>query len=216
MNRSARSIACGHWTGRLRVALVACVVAVSFPGALAAQDAVTPRPAGVPDASTPEAATVSLVDRIRTSDYEGMADLMHPDALEELRELFRPILEAEEMAELRTEVFGTPSVEQATALSGRDIYETIISFALGADPATASAMQSVEADVVGHIMEGDTAHVVYRMNMNVEGFEMSQTAVASYLQYEGRWLGLLTADLRGMVAGLRQALEAETAAPAGS
>ncbi len=177
---------------------------------LAAQEVAAPRPAGELDASTPEAATVSLVDRIRTSDYEGMADLMHPAALEELHELFQPVLEAEQMAELRTEVFGTSSVEEAKALSGRDIYETIISFALGADPATSAAMRSVEADVVGHIMEGDTAHVVYRMNMNIEGFEMSQTAVASYRQHEGRWLGLLTADLRGMVAGLRQALEAQT------
>lgn len=176
---------------------------------LAAQEAPVPPSARALDVSTPEAATVSLVDRIRTADYEGMADLMHPDALAELRELFMPVLQAEEMADFRSEVFGTPSVEHAAALSGSEIYRTIISFALGADPATASAMQSVEADVIGHIMEGDTAHVVYRMNMNVEGFEMSQTAVASYRQHEGRWLGLLTADLRGMVAGLRQALEVQ-------
>lgn len=180
---------------------------------LAAQEAADPRPAAELDASTPEAATVSLVDRIRTSDYAAMADLMHPAALEELHELFQPVLEAEQMAELRTEVFGTPSVEEATALSGRDIYETIISFALGADSATSAAMRSVEADVVGHVMEGDTAHVVYRMNMNVEGFEMSQTAVASFREHEGRWLGLLTADLRGMVAGLRRALETPTTGP---
>jgi hypothetical protein len=195
-------------------ALGSLLLLTSFaPAALTAQEAVPPRPAGALDASTPEAATVSLVDRIRTADYEGMADLMHPEALAELRELFLPILEAEEMADFRGEVFGTPSVEQATALSGSEIYRMIISFALGADPAAASAMQTVEADVVGYIMEGDTAHVVYRMNMNVEGFEMSQTAVASYRRHEGRWLGLLTADLRGMVAGLRQALEAQ---PTGS
>lgn len=194
-------------------ALVTLLLALFAAAPLAAQEAAAPRPTGELDASTPEAATVSLVDRIRTSDYEGMADLMHPDALAELRDLFQPVLEAEQMAELRTEVFGTSSVEEATALSGRDIYETIISFALGADAATSAAMQSVEADVVGHIMEGDTAHVVYRMNMNIEGFEMSQTAVASYRQHEGRWLGLLTADLRGMVAGLRQALEAQTTGP---
>lgn len=193
---------------RCPAALAGLLLALSSAPPLAAQEAATPRPAGELDASTPEAATVALVDRIRTSDYEGMADLMHPDALAELRELLRPVLEADQMEDLRTEVFGTPSVEEATALSGRDIYETIISFALGADAATSAAMQSVEADVVGHIMEGDTAHVVYRMNMNIEGFEMSQTAVASYRQHEGRWLGLLTADLRGMVAGLRQALEA--------
>ena len=195
---------------RLRAALAALVgFALLAPCGLTAQEAAGPPPTGRPDASTPEVATVSLVDRIRAADYDGMADLMHPDALGELRELFRPILEAEEMAEFRSEVFGLSSIEQATALSGRDIYETIISFALGADSATASAMRSVEADVVGHIMEGDTAHVVYHMNINVEGFQMSQIAVASYRQHDGRWLALLTADLRGMVAGLRQALEAE-------
>ncbi|HSM07823.1 MAG TPA: hypothetical protein VLA33_02265 [Gemmatimonadota bacterium] len=201
------------WRSIASAALATLLLALPAAAPLAAQEATAARPAGELDASTPEAATVSLVDRIRTSDYEGMADLMHPAALDELRELFQPVLEAEQMAELRTEVFGTPSVEEATALSGRDIYETIISFALGADPATSAAMQSVEADVVGHIMEGDTAHVVYRMNLNIEGFEMSQTAVASYRQHEGRWLGLLTADLRGMVAGLRQALDAQTTGP---
>lgn len=186
-----------------------------LPGGLAAQDA-GQAPAGRPDASTPEAATMSLVESIRAADYGRMADLMHPAALEELRQLFEPILEAPQMADFRQEIFGVASIDSALALDGREIYETIISFALGSDAATAAAMQSVQAQVIGHVMEGDTAHVVYRMNLDVEGIPFSQTAVASFRQHEGRWLGLLTADIRGMVAGLRQTLEAQTGAAPGS
>lgn len=197
-----------------RSSLAALVAAALVaPPPVAAQDAAAPPAAEAgeaPDASSPEAATRSLVERIRASDYEGMADLMHPAALEELRQLFSPILEAEEMASFRQQVFGIGSVEEAGALDGREIYVTIIGFALGADPAAAQAMQTVQAEVIGHVMEGDTAHVVYRMNMNVEGFELSQTAVATFREREGRWLGLLSADLRGMVAGLRRAIEQGT------
>lgn len=201
--------------GVLRAASAALLAGFLLPAGLAAQDAAGQAPAGPPDASTPEAATLSLVESIRAADYERMSDQMHPAALEELRQLFQPILEAPEMAEFRQEIFGVSSVDSATALGGREIYETIISFALGSDETTAAAMQSVQADVIGHLMEGDTAHVVYRMNMNVEGIPISQTAVASFREYEGRWLGLLTADIRGMIAGLRQALEAQRAAAPG-
>jgi len=206
---AARAVPAGPLAG---LVLAAALLA---PVGLAAQDAANHAPARPPDASTPEAATLSLVESIRAADYERMADLMHPDALEELRRLFEPILEAPEMADFRQEIFGVSSTDSATALSGRAIYETIISFALGSDPATAAAMQSVRAEVVGHVAEGDTAHVVYRMNMNVEGFELAQTAVASFREHEGRWLGLLTADIRGMIAGLRQALEQQREAPGG-
>lgn len=170
----------------------------------------TPAP-GTIDASTPEAASRSLVQAIRAADYDAMAELMHPDALEELRELFVPIFRAESMAEFRQQMFGVNTADEALALSGRDIYRTIIEFAVGGDPAMDSALRSVQADVIGKVMEGDTAHVVYRLNMKVEGIDMSQTSVASFREHEGRWLGILTADLRGMIAGLRQALEAEEA-----
>ncbi|MGD8495057.1 MAG: hypothetical protein PVF05_02635 [Gemmatimonadales bacterium] len=198
---------------RRGIRLAPVLAAVAGMGLLAppvARAQETPVP-GTIDASTPEAASRSLVQAIRAADYDAMADLMHPDALDELRELFVPVFRAEEMAEFRQQMFGVATADEALALSGRDIYRTIIEFAVAGDPTMNSALRSVQADVIGKVMEGDTAHVVYRLNMQVEGIDLSQTSVASFREHEGRWLGILTADLRGMIAGLRQALEAEGA-----
>lgn len=162
---------------------------------------------GAVDTSTPEASTEALVVSMRASDWSGMADLMHPDALEELREMFLPLLRDEDLGAFRQEIFGIEGAEEASALDGRQIYEGFISFALTADPTMTAALQTVDADVIGHVMEGDTAHVVYRLDMNVAGIDVAQTAVASYRRRDGRWLGLLTTDLRGMIAGMRQALD---------
>ena len=189
--------------------LLAAPLALLRPGAVLAQDA-APGAAAEIDASSPEAATRSMVSAIRAADYEAMADLMHPEALSELRELFAPIFRADAMADFREQMFGVSTVEEALALSGHEIYATIIGFALDSDPTMSSAVRSVQADVIGRVMEGDTAHVVYRLDMTVEGIDLSQTSVASFREHEGRWLGVLTADLRGMIAGLRQALEAGT------
>ena len=180
-------------------AVLALVLGIVAAPAAFAQEA-------APDTSTPEATTVAMVTALKAQDWDASAGLMHPEALDELRGLFLPILQHAETAEVR-EMFGVATPEEAASLTGADVYRTLMMLSTSADPTTAAALQSVDADVVGHLMEGDTAHVVYHLKMQVDEIPFSQTAVASLRQHDGRWLGLLTADLRGMIAGMQQALD---------
>lgn len=185
-------------------AVVSPLLALVLAPAALAQDGGAAVPAA--DTSTPEATTVAMVTALKAQDWDASVELMHPEALEELRGLFLPILQHAETAEVRG-MFGVATPEEAASLTGADVYRSLMALSTSGDPTTAAALRSVEADVVGHLMEGDTAHVVYHLKMQVDEIPFSQTAVASLRQHDGRWLGLLTADLRGMIAGMQQALD---------
>lgn len=159
------------------------------------------------DTSSPEASAASTMEAMAAADWTGMADLMHPEALNELRDLFVPLLKHPNMEDLRVEMFGMTTIAEVDELSGADVYQELIQFSVGLDPNISQALSTATLDVIGHVMEEKTAHVVYRLNMTVEEMSISQMAVASYKEMDGRWLGMLTADLRGMITGLEQMLE---------
>lgn len=184
----------------MRASTAACVCALSLLPAVAS-------PTHAQDLSTPEGTTRANIQAMAASDWTAMAGMMHPDALNELRDLFLPLLQHPDMEELRVEMFGITTVEEASELSGADVYQEIIQFTLGLDPDMVQMLSTADLDVIGHLMEGETAHVVYRLSLSVDGIPFSQMAVASYKEQNGKWLGLLTADLKGMIAGLEAALE---------
>ena len=163
-------------------------------------------PLSAQDTSTPEASTAAAMEFMRNSDWSGMAELMHPDALTELHDLFLPILQHPNMEEFRVEIFGLSTPEDAAELSGSDLFQKIVDLTMSSEPDLADVMSTATIDVIGHVMEGATAHVVYRMNMTVEEISISQMAVSSLREVDGRWLALLTADLRGMIVGMQQML----------
>jgi hypothetical protein len=89
------------------------------------------------------------------------------------------------------------------------VYERLLNTITRMQPGAAEAMAGSSFDVVGHVMEGDTAHVVYRLKMSVMGTQVTQTSVYSLLRDGGEWRGLLTGDIQNMVSGLRAALKGQ-------
>ena len=67
---------------------------------LAATVCTTPLPARQGD-DTPEAVAAAYMEAMRAGDWQAMAELMHPDALSELRGLLGPIMRHPETAQLR-------------------------------------------------------------------------------------------------------------------
>jgi hypothetical protein len=53
--------------------------------------------------------------------------------------------------------------------------------------------------VLGHVLEGDTAHVVYRMSMDVMGNKIDQVQVAPVRRVDGQWRVLLTGSFAAMI-----------------
>src|SRR5210317_2176487 len=81
---------------------------------------VTPAPAQSAD---DEAITVagSYVDAMRASDFDGMAALMHPVSLAELREIFSPVLASEAGPGIISAI-GLPPPDQLASMSDSEFF----------------------------------------------------------------------------------------------
>jgi hypothetical protein len=131
---------------------------------LAAGGAGAPCAAAQQAVETPEQVAVRYMGAIRSSDWAGAAALMHPEALRELHELFRPILEAPEGAEFRRMLLGVNDVQEAVAASDTLVFVSLMRLTVSQESGLGDALRSATARVLGTVPEGpDTAHVVARM-----------------------------------------------------
>lgn len=150
---------------------------------------------------TPEAVFQRYFETFRTADYAGNAALMHPQALESMKETLTGLLAipgADDPAELR-ETFGVGSVEEMRQMPPAALFERMLRSQLE-NPEMRQILSGAQISVLGHVMEGDTtAHVVYRMRMSVGEMDMDQVSVAPLQMHEGRWRVLLTGSLAGMM-----------------
>lgn len=156
--------------------------------------------------NTPEAVAAAYMEAMRAGNWQGMANLMHPDALRELRGLLGPVMRRPETSQLRMAMFQTNDTLALDAISDDAFFAAFTEFVLSQDPTTSTALRNAEIEVLGRIMEGDTAHVVSRMSMVVEGVEVSKMEVASFRLADGKWRSLLTGDVSGIATMLQGAV----------
>lgn len=175
---------------------------------LAAGGAGAPYAAAQQAVETPEQVAVRYMDAIRSSDWAGAAALMHPEALRELHELFRPILEAPEGAEFRRMLLGVNDVQEAVAASDTLVFVSLMRLTVSQESGLGDALRSATARVLGTVPEGpDTAHVVARMVLSIQGVSASVMEVTSFRRWGTTWRGLLKGELSAMAAALRRSLE---------
>ncbi|MDX1647192.1 MAG: hypothetical protein R3304_08610 [Longimicrobiales bacterium] len=162
-------------------------------------------------ASAQQEAPLSVADAyfaaIRTSDFEGAADLMHPDGLEQIGGLMRLLADADEGNELAPVLFGVDQTD-ISATSDEQAFAGLMRFALQQSPEMGELLGSMGSDVIGTVAEGDTIHVLSRVSMDMMGATISQMEVVSLLPHDGDWRILLTGDIAGLVAALRAQLAA--------
>jgi hypothetical protein len=165
--------------------------------------------AAATSAETPEQVTEQMIAAMKAKDWAGMARLMHPEALKELRSLFDLVLVSQDPgdAELRQQLFGVASVAEAKALPDTLIFANLMNGVMAEQGGLGDVLATAEVKVLGHVQESvDTVHVVYRMSMSMDEISISMMDVASMTRYGNTWRGMLKGDLRAMAAGLRQAL----------
>lgn len=149
------------------------------------------------------------VDAMRASDFDGMAALMHPMSLAELRNIFSPVLASEAGPEIISAI-GLPPPAQLSTMSDSEFFASFMRAIVAGDSTMADALRQANADLLGSVPEGaDTVHVVYRMRMKVEGIEVSEMEVLSLARWEDSWRGLLAGDLAGLAAMFQGIAEGE-------
>ena len=149
---------------------------------------------------TPEATLGAFFDTFRTGDFAANAAMMDPAALVQLKETlvgFAALPGAADDGAFQ-EMFGVAGVEELRALEPAVLYERMLRGTLG-DEDTRGILAGAQVTPLGHVMEGDTAHVVYRMRMEFAGQVMEQVQVAPMVRVDGAWKVRLTGSLAGMM-----------------
>lgn len=165
--------------------------------------------APAPTAETPEQVTDRFIAAMRAADWQGMAALMHQNALKEMRQLLAGVFEAPNAAEIRQQLLGVTTVQQAKAMSDTAVFAALMRLTTQ-DADVAALLKSAKVQVLGHVNEGpDTAHVVYRMAMTINGIPITKMDVMSLARSPVGWRGLLKGDVTALAAGIRAAMESQ-------
>lgn len=155
---------------------------------------------------TPEAANDRYVAALRALDYDALAALTHPSAHARMARYARFIASADSLAPVATMLFGA-APDEVRALPDAALFARTMR--------GVTQVQGLEAiyphmtvESLGHVMAGDTAHVVGRMTVTLEGLTQRRMQVASFLRTDAGWQALLSGDLEGILAALEARLGA--------
>ncbi len=166
-------------------------------------------PAQAQTAETPEQVTERFVAAMRAADWNGMASLMHQNALKEMRQLLSGVFEAPNAGPIRQQLLGVSTVQQAQALSDTAVFASLMRMTTQ-DADVAELLRSAKVEVLGHVNEGaDTVHVVYRMAMTINGIPITKMDVMSLARSPVGWRGLLKGDVTALAAGIRAAMQSQ-------
>ena len=166
-------------------------------------------PAQAQTVETPEQVTERFVAAMRAADWNGMASLMHQNALKEMRQLLAGVFEAPNAGQIRQQLLGVTTVQQAQALSDTAVFASLMRMTTQ-DADVAELLRSAKVQVLGHVNEGaDTVHVVYRMAMTINGIPITKMDVMSLARSPVGWRGLLKGDVTALAAGIRAAMPSQ-------
>jgi len=155
------------------------------------------------DGAAVEALFASYVDALKRGDWDAAAGVMHPDALAEVHEVFTALARLDTSGEVAREFLGVETADEVEAFTPSQTFARILQTLLGQDPDLAAAFGGSEAQMIGTVSEGDTLHLVYRMQLSLQGAPVSKLAVASFQQHQGQWTMLLSGEISGLVQMLR-------------
>ena len=180
----------------------------TLPVAAQAQTSNVP-PTVVAATETPESVVERYTAAMQRGDWKASAALMHPDALQKLKRMFRPIVFAVTAPGLDVgkTFFGLRTPAEFDRLSDAQAYERLMATVTKMNPEVSSALATSKSQILGHVLEApDTAHVVYRMTVKTQGISVTKVAVMPVKKVGTTWGGLLTGDIEGMAAALSRAI----------
>jgi hypothetical protein len=181
----------------MRTAVVLLLLVAPFPAPTWAQA----------QGESPQQVTRRFMQAMQGGDWTGMAALMHPAALRQLRELLTVLFEAERADDIRQRLLGVSTVAEARALSDTALFAALMRVTIQQNAGLVDVLRTAQLEVLGQVAEGrDTTHVVYRMAMTIQGTPITRMDVMSLARSPGGWRGLLKGDVSALAAAIRAAI----------
>lgn len=161
------------------------------------------------DLNTPEALARAALLSIKEGRIKDYGQLMHPEAMKQLKEIMLPIVEgaAQEGAadQLLALFANVESVEDLRAVSDQEFFVAFFQGVMQVVPQLSQVMQQADMEVIGHVAEGaDTVHVVYRIKLTQEELKVTKLSVLTAKSDKGQWKLMLTGEVEGVAAALQR------------
>jgi len=157
---------------------------------------------------SPEAVASEYMTAMKNGDYSACASLMHTRALEDLKKILLPVLDAAQQAEDKSllRLFdGATDYKTVTELAPKDFFIKFMTGVSKMNPDMLKTLAKAEMEPIGHVIEKEkTAHVVFRMTINMDDVKIAKLEVLSLEQDNGAWRALLTANVEGMAQMLQR------------
>jgi hypothetical protein len=158
---------------------------------------------------TPEDVAKRAVAALKEDRLDDFAKAMHPEALKSFKAALVSIAEVADKGGQGKEILGLfKGVDDLDELKKLDDVPFFVFFYRGitrVQPALKQALAGAESQIIGHVLEGkDTAHVVHRMTVTVDGTKVSKTDVISLKKTDTGWGMLLSGDLENMTTMLKR------------
>ena len=174
--------------------LPALALLLALAGPALAQDAATPGAGGA------EALVGDYVRAFVGGDYVAAARLLDPAELAEFVDLMGALSALDETGAFDLDPDATPP----------EAFAEFLGAITGAVPEMGEAMETLRADVVGSVGEGDSLrHVVVRSRFEMMGTETGAVQLTTARWTGGRWVVTFDAKMRQFKAGLEAALAAQ-------
>lgn len=157
-------------------------------------------------AATPEEAVRAYAAKIKSDGLGSVAALMHPEELEQFQKTMTPVIkEALKDPEDRA-VFAKFAVSATNPslkpLGAQEFMATFLQCIDALAPELTAVIKNATFEVLGHVKEGATSHVVTRMRAKVEDTTVEEMTIISTRDYQGSARVMLSGDLKQAVEQL--------------
>jgi hypothetical protein len=158
------------------------------------------------DSAAAERVVASYVAAMRANDWDQVSTYMHPEALAQFKGMMAEVIQLDGSGEGLATLF--PGMDQAAFdAAGPDVvFGSFMKTMTTLAPGFSEIMSGSDATVIGAVPEAnsDLTHVVYRMQMDIQGVTVQQVSVMTLKRSDGSWKAMLTAQLEGMGAMLKR------------
>jgi len=168
---------------------------------------------------TPESVTQAYFDAMQAGRVKDAMEYMHPEALKQFRDTLLSLVEMVEMMDrdrpARRRFFAMfDGVEDTAALrklSHKALVASLLKGIMKLQPGSRESLAKAKIKLIGHVKEGDSlAHVVYRMEVSVQGSTASRVSAISLRRHRAGWRLLLMTEIRNVVEMIRSSLSKKT------
>jgi hypothetical protein len=181
----------------IRTKGLAVALALAIPAAAAAQ--------------TPEQVAERYLQTFKAGDWAGNAALIHPAELDSAKAAFVDVVTSDTSTAGLRQIFQVSTPAELRALTPQQVYQRFVAGALPDE--MKQFVSTATFSVIGHVEQGDTAYVVYRVSGAGQGnVPISQVTILALRKDGGQWKARLTEETRQMLAGLRMAAAQRRAA----